>query len=48
MTSSSHTVVCVIGCQSTTIPPGMAYSLGFKRKDFIRVVSRMDGMGKND
>lgn len=48
MSTSNLVVVCDTGCQSTAIPAKVAYSLGFKRKDFIRVVMRMDGAGKND
>ena len=48
MSTSNLVIVCDTGCQSTAIPPKVAYSLGYKKKDFIRVVMRRDGAGKND
>ena len=33
---------------STAIPPSAAYKVGFKRKDFIPVASRMNGAGRDD
>jgi hypothetical protein len=33
---------------SAAIPPMAAYMVGFKRKDFIPVVSRMNGAGRGD
>ena len=44
---SSH-VVADTGCQSTAIPPSYAYKIGYKKKDFIPVVSRMNGAGRSD
>ena len=37
-----------MGCMSAAIPHGAAYRVGFKRKDFIPVVSRMNGAGRGD
>ena len=41
-------IVADTGCQSTSIPPRFAYEAGFKKKDFIPVVSRMNGAGRSD
>ena len=48
MNSKMQTIVCDTGCMSTAIPPTAAYMVGFKRKDFIPVVSRMNGAGRSD
>ena len=48
MTSSVQTSVCDTGCMSTAIPPEAAYKVGFRRKDFIPVTSRMNGAGRSD
>ena len=36
------------GCQSTAIFPAFAYRLGYRREDFIPVVSKMTGPSKTD
>ena len=41
-------VVADTGCQSTVTPPSFAYKMGFKRKDFIPVSSKVGGAGKHD
>ena len=41
-------VVCDTGCMSTVLPPNAAYKMGFKKKDFMPVVSRINGTGKSD
>ena len=48
MTSCVQPIVCDSGCQSTAIPPTAAYKVGFKRKDFFPVTSRMNGAGRSD
>ena len=35
------------GCQSTVVLPKFAYALGYRRKDFIPVVSRIKEAGKD-
>ena len=37
----TDTAVADTGCQSTAIPASFAYKLGYKRKDFIKVVNKM-------
>ena len=46
--SSTQTVICDTGCMSTAIPPAAAYRVGLKKKDFIPVVSRLNGVDKSD
>jgi hypothetical protein len=48
MTSFVQILICDTGCMSAAIPPMAAYRVGFKRKDFIPVVSRMNGAGRGD
>ena len=48
MTSCTQACVCDTGCMSTAIPPSAAYKVGFKKKDFIPVASRMNGAGRDD
>ena len=36
------------GCQSTAIFPAFTYRLGYRRKDFIKVASKMTGPSKID
>ena len=48
ITSCTQVCVCDTGCMSTAIPPSAAYKVGFKRKDFIPVASRMNGAGRDD
>ena len=43
-----ESVVTDTGCQSTAIYPAFAYRAGYRRKDFIPVVSRMTGPNKTD
>ena len=43
-----ETVIADTGCQSTAIPASFAYKAGFKKKDFIPVVSKMNGAGRSD
>ena len=43
-----HVVVADSGCQSTAIPPSVAYKAGYRRKDFLPVTSRMNGAGRSD
>ena len=43
-----ETVITDTGCQSTAIPASFAYKAGFKKKDFIPVVSKMNGAGRSD
>ena len=46
--SVKESVIADTGCQSTAIPASFAYKAGFKRKDFIPVVSKMNGAGRSD
>ena len=48
MTSCVQISVWETGCLSAAIPPAAAYKVGFKRKDFIPVTSRMNGAGRGD
>ena len=44
----SSPVCADTGCQSTAVPPSYAYQAGYRRKDFLPVVSRMNGAGRSD
>ena len=46
--SSSQIVVCDTGCMSTAVPPAAAYKVGLKKRDFIPVASRLNGVDKSD
>ena len=46
MTSCVQPIVCDSGCQSTAIPATAAYKVGFRRKDFFPITSRMNGAGR--
>ena len=46
--SKMHTIVCDTICMSTAIQLMAAYKVGIKNKDFIPVVSRMNGAGRSD
>jgi hypothetical protein len=48
MTSCVQISVCDTGCMSAAISPAAAYKVGLKKKDFIPVVSRMNGAGRGD
>ena len=48
MTSCVQISVCDTGCMSADIQPMAPYKVGFKRKDFIPVTSRMNGAGRGD
>merc|ERR1711895_416641 len=42
------TVIADTGCMSTAIPPRFVYEAGFRKKDFIPVVSKINGAGGTD
>ena len=46
MTSCVQRSVCDTGCMSAAIPPTAAYKVGFRRKNFIQMTSRMNGAGR--